>query len=386
MELIGLHKQRVKDSNENCGTYIENILTSIEEMANERNINMLEEQKELNISNLELIKSIKCDDCDFKEIIFLKDGRLCSMDNNDNIKIYNKKNFKVEIEINQSDLPDTYANINSNNRAYTEEIHHKLGCTNDNELFFYSKNCIFIVIISPKEYNIIQQFPFENYNFPNLYLYKDKIILSDLNSFKEFTKEENEYRLTNEFISHNIENSCEFSYKEIFKYNDSIIKVMNMNSRVTMSLYKISQNDNNENIKGGWFDGLGYFHKNQKVFIEPSYLIIGDSEILFNLDNLNIEYNIIQKKAFKDNSEKIQREFPYNYDNDVAICYENLSESSFIYLNSGSYLSQINIIKNDNNFDLNIVGRREDIKGNYFIRKDDILFILSGDTIKIFSF
>lgn len=161
---------------------------------------------------------------------------------------------------------------------------------------------------------------------------------------------------------------------------------MNMNSRVTMSLYKISQNDNNENIKGGWFDGLGYFHKNQKVFIEPSYLIIGDSEILFNLDNLNIEYNIIQKKAFKDNSEKIQREFPYNYDNDVAICYENLSESSFIYLNSGSYLSQINIIKNDNNFDLNIVGRREDIKGNYFIRKDDILFILSGDTIKIFSF
>ena len=386
LELIGLHKQRVKDSNENCGTYIENILTSIEEMANERNINMLEEQKELNISNLELIKSIKCDDCDFKEIIFLKDGRLCSMDNNDNIKIYNKKNFKVEIEINQSDLPDTYANINSNNRAYTEEIHHKLGCTNDNELFFYSKNCIFIVIISLKEYNIIQQFPFENYNFPNLYLYKDKIILSDLNSFKEFTKEENGYRLTNEFISHNIENSCEFSYKEKFKYNDSIIKVMNMNSRVTMSLYKISQNDNNENIKGGWFDGLGYFHKNQKVFIEPSYLIIGDSEILFNLDNLNIEYNIIQKKAFKDNSEKIQREFPYNYDNDVAICYENLSESSFIYLNSGSYLSQINIIKNDNNFDLNIVGRREDIKGNYFIRKDDILFILSGDTIKIFSF
>lgn len=112
MELIGLHKQRVKDSNENCGTYIENILTSIEEMANERNINMHEEQKELNISNLELMKSIKCDDCDFKEIIFLKDGRLCSMDNNDNIKIYNKKNFKVEIEINQSDLPDTYANIN----------------------------------------------------------------------------------------------------------------------------------------------------------------------------------------------------------------------------------------------------------------------------------
>ena len=47
LELIGLHKQRVKDSNENCGTYIENILTSIEEMANERNINMLEEQKEL---------------------------------------------------------------------------------------------------------------------------------------------------------------------------------------------------------------------------------------------------------------------------------------------------------------------------------------------------
>ena len=42
-------------------------------MKNLRNINILKEQQELNISNLELINSIKCDNDYFREIIILKD-------------------------------------------------------------------------------------------------------------------------------------------------------------------------------------------------------------------------------------------------------------------------------------------------------------------------
>lgn len=111
LQIIGIHKQRQNIVNLNGGTFIRDILESIKEMKNSRYINILEEQQELNISNLELINSIKCDNDYFREIIILKDGRLCSMDEKSNINIYSKINFKVEIEINYSMLPDTYINF-----------------------------------------------------------------------------------------------------------------------------------------------------------------------------------------------------------------------------------------------------------------------------------
>ena len=87
LQIIGIHKQRQTTVNLNGGTFIKDILESTREMKNLNNINMLEEQKELNISNLKLINIIKNDDEPFREIIILKDGRLCSMDERSNIKI-----------------------------------------------------------------------------------------------------------------------------------------------------------------------------------------------------------------------------------------------------------------------------------------------------------
>ena len=107
-KIIGVHKLSFKNGNKNGGTFIKSILFSIEKMKNKQNINMLEEKPILNIANLELIKIIKNFDTFFTEIIILKDGRLCSMDLNENIKIYNQENFDIEIEIN-------------NNKSYEDE-------------------------------------------------------------------------------------------------------------------------------------------------------------------------------------------------------------------------------------------------------------------------
>ena len=133
-----------------------------------------------------------------------------------------------------------------------------------------------------------------------------------------------------------------------------------------------------------FFRHPGTFHKNQKVLIEPSYLILCDSELLINLDKYSHkEYGFIQKAAFK-NDENL---YLYNFaGKNFRICYENLSNSSFIYLNENSFLSQIDIIKDENDFDLKLIEKREDIKGNYFLRNEDILFILSENKISIYHF
>ena len=375
-QIIGIHKQRQINANLNGGTFIRDILESIEEMKNLRNINILKEQQELNISKLELINSIKCDNDYFREIIILKDGRLCSMDEKSNINIYSKINFKVEIEINYSSLPDTYIKLINDEGFTLYKNYYKLGCTNDNELFFYAKNCIFIVLINKYEYEIIQQFPFEHFNCPNLYLYENNIILSDYNNLKEYEKKENKYKLVNEYISNNCADSSGTLYKEKFKFQDSTIIINNWTNRQWIFLDKINKL-NDEKKDGFCFPGL--FHKNQKVFISPSHLILGDYESLISLEKYvhKIDDEIIQKIAFNKKDNSIHTDY---FDRKNNVNYENLSNSSFIYLRGDTFLSQINII------DFSVNARREDIRGNFFIRKEELLFILSGNKINVYHF
>ena len=457
LKIIGIHKER-KFSNENCGTFIKVILEWIEEIKNARKINMLKELKglkELKISNLELIKVIKNDESSFREIIILKDGRLCSTDNKSNINIYNRNSFQVEIGIKYSSLPDTYINLRNNEETSTYNNYYKIGCTNDNELFFYAKNSIFIFLILENEYKIIQQIPFEYFHCPNLYLYENKIILSECFRLKEFEKKGSKYVLINEFEPTHADDGTGTIYKEKFEFGDSFIEINNWTFRRYIEFHKIKKKDSldsknnnsfskskhniledkadkfdkdnkenkneedienkdknideqidknvikndknfggfgpfglkiidNDNEKEIFFRCPGTFHKNQKVLIEPSYLILGDSEILVNLDKYGYEiYGFIQKAAFK-NDENL---YLYNFEGkNFRICYENLSNSSFIYLNDNSFLSQIDIIKNENYFDLKLNEKREDIKGNYFLRNEDILFILSKNKISIYHF
>ena len=390
LTIIGLHKQREIFTNENAGTFIVNILQCITENKNSKNINMLEEEKVLKISNLELIKVINNNNTKFREIIFLKDGRLCSMDYNDNIKIYNQKNFQIEIEINNSELPDTFVNLKN---TFFENItffsnYYKLGCTDDNELFFYAKNCIFIILISSKEYQIIQQFPFEDFNCPNLFKFEDKIILTSWNKLKIFEKTENEYKLISDYIPENCCQTTEFLYKEKFEFKDSFIEVKNCSAHPVMQIYITDKNKelNDDNGKYCPVEIYGLFHKNQKVFIDPCYFITGDYEFLFDLNKKEmIDVYTIQKKAFK-NDIKEYDNYTLDYDKVCKTCYENLSDSTFIYLSYNNCLNQIEIIKNEMDFDLTIMEKREDITGSFFLRKGDILFILSDNMINIYHF
>lgn len=64
--------------------------------------------------------------------------------------------------------------------------------------------------------------------------------------------------------------------------------------------------------------------------------------------------------------------------------YENLTDSSFLYLDDESYLYQISL--GDNKFDFKVSEKREDIKGNFFIRKDNLLFVLNKKKILIYHF
>ena len=127
----------------------------------------------------------------------------------------------------------------------------------------------------------------------------------------------------------------------------------------------------------------GTFHKNQKVFVKPFYLILGNSELLLFLKNgfgsRKIDDRFIQKKAFGNKNY-------FNFNGNISVSYENLSSSSFIYLSDETFLSQINIIENEQLLDLQLVAQRKDIKGNFFLRNGDILYILSKNRIEIYHF
>ena len=298
-----------------------------------------------------------------------------------------QKNFKVDIEINYSNLPDTYINLKNYEGTTLYKNYYKLGCTHDNELFFYAKNCIFILLINKKDYKIIQQFPFEGYSCPNLYLYENNIILSDYHNLKEFEKKENEYKLIKNYTAKHEDDYSDSLYKEKFEFNNSLIEINNWTRRQWIQIVEISKKNgpNSNNVVEGLTMFPGTFHKNQKILIEPSYLIIGDSELLiyFGEYTRKIDESFIQKAFFKNDNF-------YNFGGrEHRISYENLSNLSFIYLSDNSFLSQINIIKNDKNkedFDLKLIEKREDIKGSFFLRKEDVLFILFDNKIKIYHF
>ena len=331
-------------------------------MKNKQNINMLGEKPILNIANLKLIKIIKNFDTFFTEIIILKDGRLCSMDLNENIKIYNQENFDIEIEIN-------------NNKSYeykdTRGEEYKLACTNDNELVFIANNLINIaIILNAKEFKITQKFEVDDPPV-RLSILDNKIccICDEYYHpyFILFEKQGNEYK--------RIKDSDYSYYRENFKFK---------NWKIDLSIYRGSVF---LSINGG--DPLHCyqvdFRRNQKLFIEPSFLILGQEEVLIDLEKLEKkgEYEFdqnnftIQKATFI--IEKKEKWYKCQ-----SKCYENLNDSSFLYLDDNSYLHQI--LFGENKFDFKISEKREDIKGIFFIRKDNLLFILNKKKIDIYHF
>ena len=117
---------------------------------------------------------------------------------------------------------------------------------------------------------------------------------------------------------------------------------------------------------------MGWFYRNQILFIEPSYIILGNEQIILNLNNEE-EDKKIEGIPFTDENKEM--------DYQRQSCYKNLNKNSFICLDN--YLKQFNII-NENK--VKLFGIREDIKGQFFEIKDKLLFILNKKQLLIYEF
>ena len=138
LKLIGIHKQSYKDLNENIGSFIKNILLSIKIGGN------------FNISKLKLIKTIQ-NNYYLKELILLNDGRPCTIDILDNVKVYDSDNFTPKISIQKANKIEDEDSLSIGNFP-------SLCCNEENQIIFKEKHTINIVDIDNlDEYQIIQK-------------------------------------------------------------------------------------------------------------------------------------------------------------------------------------------------------------------------------------
>ena len=375
LKLIGIHKQSYKELNENIGSFIKNILLSIKIGGN------------FNISKLKLIKTIK-NNYYLKELILLNDGRPCTIDILDNVKVYDSDNFTPKISIQKANKIEDEDSLSLENFPI-------LCCNEENKIIFNEKHTINIVDIDNlDEYQIIQKiennwinyiFSIDNYiigtNYdepqpPNecVYVYKknlEKYSLVDRNVFE---------RSYNSF------------YFEKLYFKDWEIYFWNSSARIMFGL-DIKKKIKKKFIKFYPDEINGYFYRNQMVTFEPSYIIIGNEEILLDLKKIKEIKDEKEEKFFSSGISSLSlkknaiiEEIGY-YDNmRQKSCYQNLNENSFIYLNFSSHLKQFNVKASKSDFEIQLFKEREDINGHFFIKKDDLLFVLKGKDLLIYQF
>ena len=127
------------------------------------------------------------------------------------------------------------------------------------------------------------------------------------------------------------------------------------------------------------------------VIFEPSYIIIGNNEILLDLKKIEDEkkgektFTGISSLSLKKNA-IIEEKDNYFYNMTQQSCYQNLNENSFIYLNFSSHLKQFNVKASKSDFKITLFKEREDIKGHFFIKKDDLLFVLKDKDLLVYQF
>ena len=375
LKLIGIHKQSYKELNENIGSFIKNILLSIKIGGN------------FNISKLKLIKTIQ-NNYYLKELILLNDGRPCTIDILDNVKVYDSDNFTPKISIQKANKIEDEDSLSLENFPI-------LCCNEENKIIFNEKHTINIVDIDNlDEYQIIQKiennwinyiFSIDNYiigtNYdepqpPNecVYVYKknlEKYSLVDRNVFE---------RSYNSF------------YFEKLYFKDWEIYFWNSSARIMFGL-DIKKKIKKKFIKFYPDEINGYFYRNQMVTFEPSYIIIGNEEILLDLKKIKEIKDEKEEKFFSSGISSLSlkknaiiEEIGY-YDNmRQKSCYQNLNENSFIYLNFSSHLKQFNVKASKSDFEIQLFKEREDINGHFFIKKDDLLFVLKGKDLLIYQF
>ena len=115
------------------------------------------------------------------------------------------------------------------------------------------------------------------------------------------------------------------------------------------------------------------------MFIEPSYIAFGNRLALIDLNKV--------KEEIEENNANISL---YSLLMKEEVCflsqYQNLDRELIIYINKDSILKQGRAFIKDETLDIELLKERKDIKIDYFIRKDDLLFILFSGNISIFQF
>ena len=283
------------------------------------------------------------------------------------MKIYDEQNFELKIEM-KSD---------NNKKIYCSE--NCLGKIDNNLIFFIRDNNIYInEILDSNEYqtNQIIKFCDGDLSIDSLYAIENTIYASEgwevLRSYK---------KIEDEFIEDKKDdNDIEAIYKEKFYFKDwEIILGVQRIRTAYFGIYLHTKKGGQNSFQHHLVDSASdcYF-KNQILFLEPSYIIIGNQKQLINLrDCEDGDYRL--KLHFVSFSEEDKKD--KDYEQRPKCRYRNLNNNSFLYLTD--CLSQFNII-NENKFEL--YQKRKDIKGHYFEIKDDLLFILNDNNLLIYKF
>ena len=184
--------------------------------------------------------------------------------------------------------------------------------------------------------------------------------------------------------------SCNFYFEKLY-FKDWEIYFYNSSARTMFGL-SIKEIKKKKFINFAPDEINGFFYRNQIVIFEPSYIIIGNEEILLDLKKTEDEkkeektFAGISSLSLKKNS-IIEEKKDYFYGMKIQqSCYQNLNENSFIYLNISSHLKQFNVKASKSDFKTTLFKEREDIKGNFFIKKDDLLFVLKGKDLLVYQF
>ena len=362
--LIGLHNQRDSDLNENKGIFFKDIIICIKIGG------------DFDISNLKLLKTIQSN-IKITDLILLNNGKICIKDIMGNVKIYDDVNFNMQIEIkSEINEPIKFSNF----YHFSEEGNTLVLDKYDRIIFTNKTNIINVVeIIYPNKYNIIQKIPFEK-EYCCLFIYEKYLIATyDNYKFNVYSYNNSKYEeidntnfIKNLVLNERFMNMCYFE-KYAFKDWEFIIGadadfLVKKTNKKKYKAYPI-----------GYHDGYFNFSKNQILFIEPSYIAFGNRLALIDLNKV--------KEEIEENNANISL---YSLLMKEEVCflsqYQNLDRELIIYINKDSILKQGRAFIKDETLDIELLKERKDIKIDYFIRKDDLLFILFSGNISIFQF
>ena len=115
------------------------------------------------------------------------------------------------------------------------------------------------------------------------------------------------------------------------------------------------------------------------MFIEPSYIVFGNRLAFIELNK--VKEDIEENDNYITLYSLLMKEPIYYFSQ-----YHNLDRELIIYINKGSILKQDRESIKDETLNIELLKERKDIKVDYFIRKDDLLFILFSGNLFIFQF